>query len=334
MGKLSVVALIFIALNCNPHMKKFDWLPTECAPQDYPVQVIEGYFESDTGEQFRMAKGKTVNKGWGKLGTIFMSGDKLKPVPTSLHIKWYSFAEDVFYQISLDLDAAKATALFSEPYISPVTDQMKEFDYLMVAMAPGGTINVWLYGEQVVVELAHAQAEPFDYPWEQFFPSKKLTREEYRKLKMTEVMDGQRVEEVLASEVPKERYAVDMRVRFDWNYDILGEQRPISVHTDFINGEREYLHFEKGNKPMHAPRPIPQKSKLRWAEGASVYMAEILFDESETTRAMKLLSENGNGPMDLQMQIRRSSPRVELILSDEESFIKLEGATIQIMRIE
>jgi len=147
-------------------------------------------------------------------------------------------------------------------------------------------------------------------------------------------MDAQRVEDVLNSEVPKARYAVEMRVRFDWNYEVLGEQRPISVHTDFINGEREYLHFGMGNNPLHSPRPIPHKSKLRWAEGANVYVAEIIFDESETTRAMQLLSENGSGRMDLQMQIRSASPRVELVLSDEESFVKLESATVQIKKIE
>ncbi len=332
MGKLSTIALILLALNCNPQMKTFNWIPTECAPKDYPVQLVQAHFKGPDGESFKMATGKTVSKGWGKMGTIYMSGDEYKPAPVGAHLIWYSFVEDLFYKIDMSWEASMAEELLSTPYISPVDNGMKNFETIMLAIGPGGIVNVWLYGEQVVLEMASGEGETYDMPWEDFMPSTSVSRKEYQLIKLSEVMDEERARQLIDTAVPRERYAVDMRKRYPYDYQILGEQRAISAHTRFISGEREYVHFQKNKGALISERAVPESCILEWAEGPTEYVANIQFDESETARALDILAENGGKSIQLQFELRAAEPRLSIALSDDESFVQLEAAKLLVRK--
>jgi hypothetical protein len=57
-------------------VKKYDWIPTECAPEEYPVQIYKGnLLYGIKGAGVDIPDGVTVKNGWGEEGSLPIAGD-------------------------------------------------------------------------------------------------------------------------------------------------------------------------------------------------------------------------------------------------------------------
>ena len=138
---------------------RHEWLPTESAPRRYPVQLVSGDLLFDDDGVY-IPDGRLVMNGWGEIGSTHIVGDDLKPLPTSLDLTWFSYAENVFYAGDFTLDGDRLAQMFARGLQAPTRDERADYSRLIVGMAPGGLICVWLAGAGIVheVEALHRAA--------------------------------------------------------------------------------------------------------------------------------------------------------------------------------
>src|SRR5690625_5873636 len=83
-------------------------------------------------------------KGLGVMFSSHIVGPDLKPLPDKLHIKYFSYLEDQFYEGNFDLPYEKILFLFRE---GSKDKDNTEYNRIMVGVAPGGSVAVWLQGQ-------------------------------------------------------------------------------------------------------------------------------------------------------------------------------------------
>ena len=126
-------------------MKKFEWRPTANAPKYYPSEIISGNFYMDDDSSIYIPKGHTLMTGWGKTGAAHAVGEDFKGVPYKFDIKWVSYLEEKFYGGTFELPKEKITQLFEEGFINSLNKE-DTYSKIVLGLAPGGFISVWLRG--------------------------------------------------------------------------------------------------------------------------------------------------------------------------------------------
>ncbi|NRS90837.1 hypothetical protein HNQ02_003784 [Flavobacterium sp. 7E] len=138
--------------------EKFDWLPTESAPELYPMNIHSGNLYFEDGESVYIPCSGSANNGWGKTGSIHLQGNKLRPVPVKLEVTLASFKENKFYTGAWDLPKEKILKLFKEGFVYYDTRKKQTYSKINVGCAPGGIVVVWLSGVGNQVEIGRYQA--------------------------------------------------------------------------------------------------------------------------------------------------------------------------------
>ncbi|MCP3873094.1 MAG: DUF2931 family protein, partial [Desulfobacteraceae bacterium] len=115
MDKKKIIILFSVIMAClttgcmqkDKIMKKFEWLPTECAPKNYPMKIVRGDFIFKNKNSIYIPDGRFIMDGWGEVGSIDIVGEDFKPLPVRLRILWFSYTEDKFYAGDFDLPYEK-----------------------------------------------------------------------------------------------------------------------------------------------------------------------------------------------------------------------------------
>ncbi len=110
-------ALITHSIGKNT-MSKYEWMPTESAEKEFPMQIVQGEFYFKNGDSIYIPDGRVIENGLGELGSIHIVGDDFKPLPNKLVIKWFSYIENKFYAGEFDLAYDKIKQLFDEGLVS------------------------------------------------------------------------------------------------------------------------------------------------------------------------------------------------------------------------
>lgn len=152
-------------------MKKYEWMPTECAPKNYPVEIYKGEFYLDDAKtkSIYIPSGKVVNNSWGEGLSTHVSGDLEKQVPKHLRIAWFSYTENKFYLLDTPLPHKKIDSIFSKGSYN-WTEKKQDYSFdLSVGMAPGGKLTLFMLAPGYNVNVASFLAEETNkIPWIQF----------------------------------------------------------------------------------------------------------------------------------------------------------------------
>lgn len=139
----------------NNNNTKFEWIATECAPKHYPMEIIKGtfyYHGKDNG--LYIPSGGTLRAGWGQGVSNHLIHDGPESLPDRLKIIFFSYAEKQFYHGEFDLPYEKIVGLFQDGLDNPRTfsngKTLPVYDKLMVGIAPGGEVAVWVTGSKTV----------------------------------------------------------------------------------------------------------------------------------------------------------------------------------------
>ncbi|KIA85465.1 DUF2931 family protein [Kaistella jeonii] len=130
---------------------KYEWLTLTVADYGYPMEIRNGSFYNEKGEDIAgIPADMYLNHQWwdGDSG-IAVTGDQYREVPSSMKIKWFSYAEDKFYKGDFKLDHEKISALFKEGL--KCNDGAKNYNYIKLAIAPGGQVFLYLVGGNTVL---------------------------------------------------------------------------------------------------------------------------------------------------------------------------------------
>lgn len=150
--------------------EKFEWLPTESAPDLYPMNIYNGHLYFEDGSSVYIPSSGSAHNGWGNEGSTHTQGEDLKPVPVKLEITWASFTENKFYTGSWDLPKEKMLQLFKDGVVNYNTRKKETYSQILVGCAPGGVVVVWMYGAGNQVEIGRYQAHETQISMSDFVP--------------------------------------------------------------------------------------------------------------------------------------------------------------------
>ena len=163
--------------------EQYRWVNAVVAAKGYPAEVHSGYLARNKTLLAVLPKTGVINDGWHTPGTSLLSSGI--GVPSELFITWLSYAERKFWRLETPLDAGLIEQLFKSKFInlSPTNDPLPPESYhrIVIAVAPGGIVSVFLRGTLRCIEVGHFQGvetfvaandfydNPFHDNQEQFF---------------------------------------------------------------------------------------------------------------------------------------------------------------------
>ena len=286
-------------------MDKFDWQASESAPRNYVMTIVSGGLSYHDGSgSLYIPDGSDIKHGWGTPVSSHVVGPDLKPLPSQLRITFFSYTENQFYQGKFDLPYAKILKLFQEGYYSPNEGKHVTYLKIVVGVAPGGAVTVWLAGINKTTEVFFGQAEKYDGEWRSITSNTTLSREEYIQRRL---LDALKTPEAIAAlhknGVPLGLWA-RYRTRYPWQPLFTGmtvrDGRIDEVR--YFTGELDYFNYPLESSIAGSTRPVPSQIYFIWeytkVQGRSY---ELTFDEAEIFDAFKKL---GNSHPSLQLEMR------------------------------
>ena len=243
---LSIVSLSGCSLTGN---NEFTWGTSKCGPKGYPLDILSGtmYFKGEeTG--LGLATG-TVMGTWGD--TFAKTSLVHKKLPDRFDITFYSYAENQSYRGEFDLPYDKLLALFqwgAENAVQVGDEKRPIFNDLVVGVAPGGTVAVWVYGNQEQREVFVGQAKKIDLVLDYVFqvPFRSDEEAEQFRVKVLEKNIGPiRFKELAKNGIP---FDIWQRYRqpYHWLVDLAVPAKFDDISLGFINGERYALNESNG----------------------------------------------------------------------------------------
>ena len=144
--------------NKDMNEPEYEWGISVNAPIGYPIHVYAGR----VGSEYIMSDlwCSTEEPDWGS--AYVNEGNDPKELPKDIDIVWFSFIENCFYNLQASLDYEKIEKLFKEGFEQRIRyGELHHTTYngLVVGLAPGGTVVVWVgKGYSPITEVGRFQA--------------------------------------------------------------------------------------------------------------------------------------------------------------------------------
>ena len=144
--------------NKDMNEPEYEWGISVNAPIGYPVHVYAG----KVGPEYIMSDlwCSTEEPDWGS--AYVNEGNDPNELPKDIDIVWFSFIENCFYNLQAPLDYEKIEKLFKEGFEQRIRyGELRHTTYngLVVGLAPGGTVVVWVgKGYSPITEVGRFQA--------------------------------------------------------------------------------------------------------------------------------------------------------------------------------
>ena len=138
--------------------QEYEWGISVNAPIGYPIHVYAGR----VGPQYIMSDlwCSTEEPDWGS--AYVNEGNDPNELPKDIDIVWFSFIENCFYNLQASLDYEKIEKLFKEGFEQRIRYRELHhttYNGLVVGLAPGGTVVVWVgKGYSPITEVGRFQA--------------------------------------------------------------------------------------------------------------------------------------------------------------------------------
>jgi hypothetical protein len=265
-------------------LDSYEWLPTECADERYPMQLISGRLRC--GDEIVMVPaGKIINNGWGEVGSRRLVGSPQKGVPDRLSIAWFSYTEDQFFAGTLELPHAELAQRFRDGFQEPLTRERVTWSKIIVGMGLGGWTSVWLAGSGLVQEVARAQQEPAQLDWSLVLDNPDIQRADFVRSKLRSRLTNAE-NQALAKHGPPvstwPRYALRCR----WRIRVDGIQVPLYMFLRSFDGNRSFYDFAR--QPPEQLDAVPKSMEITWlTRGNRKLLTKIRLDEEEVFAAFE-----------------------------------------------
>ena len=322
-------------------MDRFEWLPTECADERYPMQLISGQLHCDgelepsqteAPEIIPVPAGKIVNNGWGEIGSRRHVGAPRKPVPRRLTAAWFSYTEDQFFAGSLELPRAELTRLFRAGFREPPTRVWVTWSKIIVGMGLGGWTSVWLAGSGLVHEVARARFEAAELDWAQVLDNPDISRPEFIRAKLRSRLSRTELEALAKHGPPVSTWPRRWR-SYRWRIVVEGVQVPLHMFLRSFNGERRFYDFAR--QPPEQLDRAPKAMQITWlTRSGRKLLTKIRLDEDELFGAF---DEAGADQLDtctttLRIELGLRS-RVSVTVESGEGRVALGRASAEVLSL-
>ena len=259
-----------------------------------------------------------------------MIGDGKRPLPDRLSITFFSYTEDQFYEGDFDLPYKKISKLFRDGFYSANEGNHTTYHKIIVGVAPGGFVSVWLWGFERIVEVFMGQANKIEGDWKWIISNSDYTREQYIKEDIEESVPDVKIRESIYKNGPPIGLWKKYTKRYQWKPEFLGmplRSKRINI-IKYFNGEQDYLHTPVVGDIAKQTRAIPSYLTFVWEpKNGKARLFDLMFDEKEIFEAFDKLSKN-NGELILEMKMAPDPNKkqviftVKLVNDSESLFLK------------
>lgn len=314
-------------------MDSFEWLPTECADERYPMQLISGQLHCGEGEAVRVPAGKIVNNGWGEVGSRRLIGDPLKPVPDRLTLAWFSYTEDQFFAGSLELAQAELTELFRASFKDPVTGEPVSWSKIIVGMGLGGWTCVWLAGGAFVREIASAKLEPAELDWANVLDNPDIDRSNFIRSKLRSRLSDAGLKAHAKHGPPVSTWPKYARRDYQWRLVVEGLQVPLHMSLRSFNGERSTYDFAR--QPPQELHTVPKYMQITWlTRGGGRLLTKIGLDEREVFDAFDQACGSAPNTPTTRLRVELGPRgRVSISVESDEAKIPLTRSSVELLSL-
>ena len=289
--KLAFIFIISLAGCGNMFTKnktKFSWVATESAPRHYPMRIISGtfYYHDDKGGLYVPAAA-SIGYFWGTGESTHVVGEEFKSLPDRLDIRFFSFTENKLYQGSFDLPYDKILALFKEGVARDKDRPI--FNTIMVGVAPGGAVSVWLTGRETR-EVFFGQAETYEDDIRTLLDGEIKDRAAYARSYL-EDLPPEILADIDRNGIPFGLWA-DYRTPYHWSPVFLTEKKMSTyLSVSFFNGENYRFDYPLSKELVLEKSPLPLLISFGcYIEGTEKqYFYTVRFDEKELYAAFDKL---------------------------------------------
>lgn len=313
-------------------MNQYNWLPTTCAPQYYPVKLLDGAFEFNTDEPaVFIPRGNVCNNGWGEIGLINLTETELFPLPSQFDLTWFSFSEDLFYKGMFDLPKEKTEQLFKTGFKHPDTDEPVTYEYLITGVGPEGFVAVWAAGHGIVKELATYRAGVVKIDWKRFNDDESMTRKEYIQYNLNLAL---KENDLLWLTKNRKKFELwnKYHERYNWYPMFLGNIQPTNIRINTLNGETEFIKLDEGTAVPKQPRSGMRLFIFRWRNAADKnFISNINFNEQEVLDIfIKFSNFKANDDYILQIELNTDDNTICLFLTNDKFCYEFKNCEIKV----
>ena len=313
-------------------MNQYKWLPTTCAPQCYPVKLMDGafYFNTDEPTVF-IPRGNVCNNGWGEIGLTNLTETELFSIPQQFDLTWFSFTEDVFYKGVFTIPVEKVEQLFEKGFKHPDTNELVTYEYLITGMGPEGFICLWAAGHGIVTELAIFNATAVKIDWERFNDDEDTTRKEFIEQQLQTIL---KEEDLLLLETNRKKFGLWKRYheRYNWLPVFLGNIQPVNIRINTFNGEKEFIRLAEKMLPLDRQRSMMKSMIYRWKSTANKnFVSKLFFNEQEVLSIFKKYNDfTANDEYKLQIELNADDHVLRLFLTNDQFFYEFKNCVVKI----
>jgi len=305
------------------HNTKFDWLATDSAPEHYPMEIIRGTFiyHGETEEGLYIPSGGTLSSGWGHGISHHVVGEKYKPLPDRLKIIFFSYAEKQFYKGDFSLPYDKILALFRA---GNADIESPSFSSIMVGVAPGGAVAVWLSGRKHI-EVFFGQAKKIDLDPSRAFAlpfENKADSDAYIAKQLVNVLTPVELESLKKDGIPFGLWA-RYRNRYNWMPTLSKGYNLSDVDVVYLNGENVTSWDLTDRNELNSPRPAPKKVSFITHMQGKQKIFIVHFNELETMAAFEKLGAQGQ-QLHLEFEPRLPKTQIKIRLYNDKESIDLK----------
>lgn len=330
---------------------KFYWNPGQSAPNYYPVETSNIFFAfADGGGVGGLgAISGYGGNSWGINTAGAAVGREFKPVPIRLDITYLSYAENKFYTGSFKLPYHTMLSLFQKGWPDfnysfnppkPITDTYNE---IIVGMAPGGMVVVWLSGAGYKTEVGSFQAHDTIIAMPTFIDmigSGHSPENDDQSIFVSRIMkDSAIAENFKVKGLPLglwQKYRQKFNIKPTLVYDQLVEVNTYNMQMDFYNGEQYYWNLADIKNTEYGLRARINKVIFNWfipwAGKNQGFQLDIRMDEEEIMQAYEeVYGKPANGQGELLVQINRGNDQYKIFLQGNGKKIELKKTQGEIM---
>ena len=318
---VTVQSMFFIQItSCQGyHHEKYDWVAAIGAPEEYPITIINGQFVSNDGYSPYLPTSDFSNNGWGNSGGVMVVGPDKKPVPDSLNVKWFSFAENKLYIGNFPLSKDRLNELLKEGYWDKDINSRQDYDFFTLGFSPGGYIVLWLSGGVRQVEVCNFKGREID------LNKHNLGRDRAYLLDSQFVKESyeRHVAKALSDSVAKRgiqyRRFKEWQTRYNWHYKVNSED--VNYHyllPLYFNSESEEIFNEILTNNPFEQRAVPKEIFVVWFDKKKQKMStNIVFDEDEIRSAFAAILKNDRGELYFKVDPNEYTVQVSLKSGDK-----------------
>jgi hypothetical protein len=314
----------------------FSWLPTECAPEMYPVNIAKGFLVFADSTDVAVPSSDPVENGWGKHGSTEIIGPEFKPVPVKLELTWVSYTENKFFSGNFVLPHERMTQMFKQGFWEPQMKRHSTYDCIVVGMAPGGVVVVWMQGGGgFETEIGRYQAKESNITMSEYIAAKGYSSAmTHDRTQMCNGVLGNEPKVVENLKAKGFQFGLwdTYRERFNIRPVIVYQQHRNQVtnqeHIQFYNGEQDDRVKNDIDKNEFKPLARIKEIETSWTEDRDgkrlPFSLDIKMDEPEIFNAYKQVY--GNNPKqqaELNIRIDTHTVTYKVFLQSQTQKVEL-----------